>query len=166
MSSHCHRLPFTCDTKSDHHQRQLLTEQKPSGNLGTNSHRIPFQSEKIAYDQFRLSWGSSARRSPRVSVSLMFHLNPVICYLSPSIHVRCLHHMDSSRHPLTKKGLPEIISRLSSVPHPTLKSKRAQLKCQYDSFTVDGFLLTRCPHFIQKARSFKCATVALVTIFF
>ncbi|KAG5444958.1 hypothetical protein CSKR_112142 [Clonorchis sinensis] len=29
-----------------------------------------------AHDRFRPSWGSSGRRSPRVSVNLMFYLNP------------------------------------------------------------------------------------------
>ncbi|KAG5452611.1 hypothetical protein CSKR_100448 [Clonorchis sinensis] len=32
--------------------------------------------ENSSYDQFGSSWGSSGRRSPRVSVKLMFYLNP------------------------------------------------------------------------------------------
>ncbi|KAG5442665.1 hypothetical protein CSKR_111907, partial [Clonorchis sinensis] len=34
------------------------------------------ENSSTAHDRFRPSWGSSARRSPLVSVNLMFYLNP------------------------------------------------------------------------------------------
>ncbi|KAG5444929.1 Arrestin [Clonorchis sinensis] len=34
------------------------------------------ENSSTAHDRFRPSWGSSGRRSPRVSVNLMFYLNP------------------------------------------------------------------------------------------
>ncbi|KER23154.1 hypothetical protein T265_08887 [Opisthorchis viverrini] len=34
------------------------------------------ESPSTAHDRFRPSWGSSDRRSPRVSVNLMFYLKP------------------------------------------------------------------------------------------
>ncbi|KAG5454912.1 hypothetical protein CSKR_105849 [Clonorchis sinensis] len=42
------------------------------------SQNLPVVAENssTAHDRFRPSWGSSGRRSPRVSVNLMFYLNP------------------------------------------------------------------------------------------
>ncbi|KAG5452439.1 hypothetical protein CSKR_112867 [Clonorchis sinensis] len=34
------------------------------------------ENSSTAHDRFRPSWGSSGRRSPQVSVSLMFYLKP------------------------------------------------------------------------------------------
>ncbi|KAG5443125.1 hypothetical protein CSKR_110532 [Clonorchis sinensis] len=34
------------------------------------------ENPSTAHNRFRLSWGSSSRRSPQVSVNLMFYLNP------------------------------------------------------------------------------------------
>ncbi|KAG5447341.1 hypothetical protein CSKR_113820 [Clonorchis sinensis] len=34
------------------------------------------ENSSTVHDRFRPSWGSSGRRSPRVSVNLMFYLNP------------------------------------------------------------------------------------------
>ncbi|KAG5454519.1 hypothetical protein CSKR_104873 [Clonorchis sinensis] len=46
------------------HVYKLCTTHKNAENYST------------AHDRFRPSWGSSGRRSPRVSVNLMFYLNP------------------------------------------------------------------------------------------
>ncbi|KAG5455131.1 hypothetical protein CSKR_107384 [Clonorchis sinensis] len=34
------------------------------------------ENSSTAHDRLRCSWGSSGRRSPRVSINLMFYLNP------------------------------------------------------------------------------------------
>ncbi|KAG5455066.1 hypothetical protein CSKR_104572, partial [Clonorchis sinensis] len=58
----------------------------PSGGMATR-HRKGATAERFSFDsvaensstahvRFRRSWGSSGRRSPRVSVNLMFYLNP------------------------------------------------------------------------------------------
>ncbi|KAG5441073.1 hypothetical protein CSKR_105642 [Clonorchis sinensis] len=39
------------------------------------THKVA-ENSSTAHDRFRPSWGSSGRRSPRVSVNLMFYLNP------------------------------------------------------------------------------------------
>ncbi|KAG5440988.1 hypothetical protein CSKR_109694 [Clonorchis sinensis] len=39
------------------------------------THKVA-ENSSTAHDRFRTSWGSSGRRSPRVSVNLMFYLNP------------------------------------------------------------------------------------------
>ncbi|KER27154.1 hypothetical protein T265_05765 [Opisthorchis viverrini] len=43
--------------------------------LKETTHKIA-ENSSTAHDRFRPTWGSSGRRSPRVSVNLMFYLNP------------------------------------------------------------------------------------------
>ncbi|KER29032.1 hypothetical protein T265_04220 [Opisthorchis viverrini] len=60
------------------------SNQGPSGQLGNKEHNITETTHKIAenssiaHDRFRPSWGSSGGLSPRVSVNLMFYLDPTL----------------------------------------------------------------------------------------
>ncbi|KER19918.1 hypothetical protein T265_11422 [Opisthorchis viverrini] len=47
------------------------------------------ENSSTAHDQFHPSWGSSGRRSPRVSVNLMLYLKPNCTKLGKYTHLRC-----------------------------------------------------------------------------
>ncbi|KAG5455082.1 hypothetical protein CSKR_113637 [Clonorchis sinensis] len=46
------------------------------------------ENSSTAHYRFRFSWGSSGRRSPRVSVNLMFYLKPNCTKLAKYTHLQ------------------------------------------------------------------------------
>ncbi|KAG5448124.1 hypothetical protein CSKR_106376 [Clonorchis sinensis] len=52
-----------------------ILQQPTTGFALLGAHQVA-ENSSTAHDWFRPSWGSSGRRSPRVSVNLMFYLNP------------------------------------------------------------------------------------------
>ncbi|KER22257.1 hypothetical protein T265_09619 [Opisthorchis viverrini] len=54
------------------------------------------ENSSTAHDRFRPSWGSSVRRSPLVSINIMFYLNPNLIVLSHQFYIPCLRHVPPS----------------------------------------------------------------------
>ncbi|KAG5450099.1 hypothetical protein CSKR_102232 [Clonorchis sinensis] len=63
------------------------------------------ENSSTAHDRFRPSWGSSGRRSPRVSINLMFYLNPncTVFEKYTHLHINLVFARDS---PGTQLNLP------------------------------------------------------------
>ncbi|KAG5443557.1 hypothetical protein CSKR_101122 [Clonorchis sinensis] len=68
------------------------------------THKV-VENSSTAHDLFRPSWGSSGRRSPRVSVNLMFYLNPncTVFEKYTHLHINLVFARDS---PGTQLNLP------------------------------------------------------------
>ncbi|KAG5442525.1 hypothetical protein CSKR_113378 [Clonorchis sinensis] len=66
------------------------------------------ENSSIAHERFRPSWGSSGRRSPRVSVNLMFYLNPnwTVFEKYTHLHINLVFARDS---PGTQLNLPFVM---------------------------------------------------------
>ncbi|KAG5443473.1 hypothetical protein CSKR_101031 [Clonorchis sinensis] len=66
------------------------------------------ENSSTAHDRFRPSWGSSGRRSPRVSVNLMFYLNPncTVFEKYTHLHINLVFARDS---PGTQLNLPFVM---------------------------------------------------------
>ncbi|KAG5446464.1 hypothetical protein CSKR_105821, partial [Clonorchis sinensis] len=71
----------------------------------SRSTHLVAENSSAAHDWFRPSWGSSARRSPRVSVNFMFYLNPnwTVFEKYTHLHINLVFARDS---PGTQLNLP------------------------------------------------------------
>ncbi|KAG5450921.1 hypothetical protein CSKR_107874 [Clonorchis sinensis] len=95
--------PFSCSplsvtschaTRRKHEGRDTDRLPKPRQGESRGRGRIPttdlpaVENSSTAHDRFRPSWGSSGRRSPRVSVNLRFYLNPKWTDFDKYIHLQ------------------------------------------------------------------------------
>ncbi|KAG5446243.1 hypothetical protein CSKR_102969 [Clonorchis sinensis] len=67
------------------------------------------ENSSTAHDRFRPSWGSSGRRSPRVSVNLMFYLNPNCTHFDKPTHLQ-IDFVFARDSPGTQLNLPFVVS--------------------------------------------------------
>ncbi|KAG5451363.1 hypothetical protein CSKR_105311, partial [Clonorchis sinensis] len=72
------------------------------------------ENSSTAHERFRPSWGSSGRRSPRVSVNLMFYLNPNSTDFDKytHLHINLVFARDS---PGTQLNLPPIHVSVATI---------------------------------------------------
>ncbi|KAG5450054.1 hypothetical protein CSKR_103288 [Clonorchis sinensis] len=84
---------------------QPRTSDKRGERVTTISQMHVAENSSTAHDRFRPSWGSSGRRSPRVSVNLMFYLNPnwTVFEKYTHLHINLVFARDS---PGTQLNLP------------------------------------------------------------
>ncbi|KAG5446285.1 hypothetical protein CSKR_110326 [Clonorchis sinensis] len=81
-----------------------IVRQPATGFAPLGAHQVA-ENSSTDHDRFRPSWGSSGRRSPRVSVNLMFYLNPnwTVFEKYTHLHINLVFARDS---PGTQLNLP------------------------------------------------------------